>query len=70
MHDHLNDVVAKDTFDDDPKRVAKLIGDLDSDDFTVREQASKDLRNLGRFIVPSLRKALEAKPGEEEGGGG
>lgn len=65
LHDRLNDVVAKDTFDDEPKRVAKLIGELDSDDFTVREQASKDLRNLGRLIVPSLRKALEAKPGDE-----
>ena len=65
LHDRLNDVVAKDTFDDEPKRVAKLIGDLDSDDFAVREQASKDLRNLGRFIIPSLRKALEAKPGDE-----
>ena len=65
LHDRLNGVVATDAFDDEPKRVAKLIADLDSDDFTVREQASKALRNLGRFIVPSLRKALEAKPGDE-----
>lgn len=65
LRDRLKDALAKDTFDDDPKRVAKRIADLDSDDFTIREQASKDLRNLGRLIVPSLRKALEGKPGDE-----
>ncbi len=48
-----------------PKRLAKLIADLDNDDFALREQATKDLRNLGRFILPALRKALEGKPGIE-----
>src|SRR5207247_166007 len=62
LRDRLKEVAEKDTFNDDPKRVAKLIGDLASDDFAVREQARKDLRNLGRLVVPSLRKALEGKP--------
>jgi WD40 repeat protein len=65
LRDRLKEAAAKDTFDDDPKRVAKLIADLDSDDFDAREQAGKDLRNLGRLVVPALRKALEAKPGAE-----
>jgi hypothetical protein len=45
--------------------VAKLMSDLDSEDFAVRDQASKDLRNLGRLIVPALRKALEGNPSLE-----
>jgi hypothetical protein len=65
LRDRIKEAAAKDTFDDDPKRVAKLIADLDSDDFDAREQAGKDLRNLGRLVVPALRKALEAKPGAE-----
>ena len=39
--ERLKEVVSKDTFNDDPKRVAKLIADLDSKTFTVREQANK-----------------------------
>jgi hypothetical protein len=65
LRDRLKEVGADGTFDDDPKRVARLIGELDSDDFAVREQANKDLRNLGRLVAPSLRKALEAKPDVE-----
>jgi HEAT repeat protein len=53
-------VAATDTFNDDPKRVAKLIDDLGNDAFAVREQATKDLRNLGPSIGPALRKAIEA----------
>jgi hypothetical protein len=63
--DRLKDVAAKETFNDDPKRVAKLMSDLDSEDFAVRDQASKDLRNLGRLIVPALRKALKGNPSLE-----
>jgi hypothetical protein len=65
LRDRLKDVVAKDTFNDDPQRVAKLIADLDSKTFKVRDQASKALRNLGRLVVPSLRKALKEKTGLE-----
>jgi hypothetical protein len=62
LRDRLMAVAAKDTFNDDPKRVAKLIADLDSDDFAVRDQASKALRNLGRLVVPSLQQRLGKKP--------
>jgi len=63
--DRLKEVAANDTFNDDPKRVAKLVADLDNEDFAVRDQATKSLRNLGRFILPALRKALDAKPSIE-----
>jgi hypothetical protein len=60
LRDRLKEVVSKDTFNDEPGRVAKLIGELDSKAFAVREQANKSLRNLGRLIVPALQKALAA----------
>ena len=63
MRERLKEIAAKDTFDDDPKRVAKLIADLDSEEFAVREQANKALRSLGRAALPALRKAPAAKPG-------
>ena len=52
---------AKDALNDDPKRVAALIADLDSDDFAARERASKSLRNLGPRALSALRTALDAK---------
>jgi hypothetical protein len=58
LRERLVEVTAKDIFNDDPKRVAKLIGDLDSDEFPVRDRASADLKNLGRLVAPALRKAL------------
>ncbi len=58
LRDRLIEVTAKDTFNDDPKRVAKLIGDLESEEFAVRDRASADLKNLGRLVAPALRKAL------------
>lgn len=58
VRDRLKDVLAKGAFDDDPKRLAKLIGDLGSTVFAERDEASKALRNLGRRAVPTLRKAL------------
>jgi hypothetical protein len=61
LRDRLKEVVAKGAFDDDPKRVAKLIADLDSDDFPVRQQASKALNDLGPVIVSALRQALMEK---------
>jgi Tol biopolymer transport system component len=61
LRDRVKGIVAKDTFNDDPKRVAKLIVDLGSDDFDTREGANKALANLGRVVVPALRKALDGK---------
>ncbi|HVS35293.1 MAG TPA: hypothetical protein VMS17_06895, partial [Gemmataceae bacterium] len=44
----------------DPKAVLAMIGDLDSDDFEVREKATDRLRSLQQTAVPLLKKALEA----------
>lgn len=65
LRDGLKEIAAKGEFDDDPKRVEKLIGDLDNEDFPAREGATKDLRSLGRMVVPSLRKALQKKVSAE-----
>lgn len=45
--------------------VSRLIADLDSDVFAVRERASQRLREAGPIVVPELRKALAAKPSLE-----
>jgi dipeptidyl aminopeptidase/acylaminoacyl peptidase len=49
----------------DPRRLARLISDLDTDAFSAREQASAELKKLGSRAEPVLRKALEAKPSFE-----
>jgi hypothetical protein len=41
------------------KRIVKLIADLDADDFTTREEASKELEKIGEPAVRLLQKALE-----------
>ncbi len=46
-------------------RIRRLISDLDSDQFTRREAATKELRALGELAEPGLRKAL-AKPSSLE----
>src|SRR5262249_53528196 len=45
--------------------VARLVVALDNEDFKVREQASAELRKLGRGAVPALRKALAGQPPAE-----
>jgi RNA polymerase sigma factor (sigma-70 family) len=47
------------------ERLAKLIADLDSDQFAVRESATKTLAKLGEMAVPALREALRDKPSPE-----
>src|SRR5436309_7536857 len=49
----------------DPRRVRQLIGELDSDQFAVREKATQDLEKLGEAVAPALRKALANKPSAE-----
>jgi hypothetical protein len=49
----------------DPARVARLIADLDSDRFAVREKAAHELEQLGRLVEPALRKALAERPSAE-----
>jgi WD40 repeat protein len=46
-------------------QMAKLISDLDSVKFAVREKAEADLRDLGPQAEPFLRKALKASPSAE-----
>jgi HEAT repeat protein len=45
-------------------KVAGLIAKLNSDDFAVRENASKELFALGRISLPQLREAAKSKDAE------
>jgi WD40 repeat protein len=49
----------------DPRRLARLIGDLDSPRFAVRESATAELGTLGEAAGPSLQKALGSGPSLE-----
>jgi hypothetical protein len=49
----------------DGKRIARLIADLDSDEFDTREKATKELEAIGNRVVPALKKALEGSPSAE-----
>jgi RNA polymerase sigma factor (sigma-70 family) len=48
--------------DADKERIAKLLADLDSKEYKVREQASRDLEKLGEVAAPAVQKALSANP--------
>jgi WD40 repeat protein len=45
----------------DPEVVARLIRDLDAEDFSAREKASTELAKLGRQAERAMRQALEGK---------
>jgi RNA polymerase sigma factor (sigma-70 family) len=47
------------------ERLRQWIADLDADDFTRREEASRNLAKLGSEAEPALRQALEGKPSLE-----
>jgi Tol biopolymer transport system component len=47
------------------RRLAKLIADLDNDDFATREKATEELAKMGPAVAPDLRKALEGLPSAE-----
>jgi RNA polymerase sigma factor (sigma-70 family) len=57
---HLKPVAAT-----DEKRLARMIADLDSDEFTVREKANQDLEALGEAAVAACRTALKGNPSTE-----
>jgi hypothetical protein len=59
LKDHLKPVKA------DAKRVAQLIEQLDSDDFTRREEAAADLDYFGKFIKTDLEKAVAGSKSAE-----
>ncbi|HEY7315774.1 MAG TPA: sigma-70 family RNA polymerase sigma factor [Gemmataceae bacterium] len=47
------------------EKIARLIADLDSDQFTVREKATGELETMVTWVEPALRKALAGKPSLE-----
>jgi WD40 repeat protein len=51
--------------DTDAKLLAKLVADLDADDFGTREKAKKELARLGEAAAGALRKARRDNPSAE-----
>jgi WD40 repeat protein len=49
----------------DAKRLEKLLADLDSDEFSVREDAVQELEKLGDSAAETYRKALDQQPSPE-----
>jgi hypothetical protein len=49
----------------DEDRSKRLIADLESDQFTVRDNASKELEKLGESALHALRRAIEERPALE-----
>ncbi|MHB1424847.1 MAG: sigma-70 family RNA polymerase sigma factor [Gemmataceae bacterium] len=46
----------------DEERLKRLIADLDNDQFNVRDNASKELEQLGEAALHAMRKAIEDRP--------
>jgi hypothetical protein len=49
----------------DPRRIGRLVADLDDDQFTVRERAERALAELGEAAGPALEQALARAPSAE-----
>jgi hypothetical protein len=49
----------------DPQQVARLLAELDSEDFRVRSQATKELAKLAEVVEPALCQALKENPSVE-----
>jgi WD40 repeat protein len=49
----------------DPQRLQRLLADLDSPQYPLREQATQELRRYGPLAEPALRRRLEGSPGAE-----
>jgi len=50
----------------DAKLLARLVADLDADEFDTREKAKKELARLGESAAGALREALKNKPSAEK----
>jgi RNA polymerase sigma factor (sigma-70 family) len=48
-----------------PEAIARLIADLDADDFDTRQRARAELKKLGDFGEPAMRQALAKGPSPE-----
>jgi hypothetical protein len=48
-----------------PEYLARLMADLDSNEFRVRERASRELERLGQLAESALRQALAGRPSPE-----
>src|SRR5262249_31410104 len=55
LGDQVRQALKARVVDDDPKRVAKLIASLDAADFTLRETATRQLKQLGKLAEPALK---------------
>lgn len=60
LRQRLHAVAARDS-----ARIARLVADLDSDAFAVRESATRELERLSKLAEPALRKAAAAQPSLE-----
>jgi WD40 repeat protein len=49
----------------DPERLARLIADLDSDQFADREKAAAEVEKIAEAASPALRKTLDGSPSAE-----
>jgi hypothetical protein len=49
----------------DDQHLARLIAELDADDFAIRERATKELERLGTKAEPALRKVLQGQVSAE-----
>ncbi len=49
----------------DPKRLARLIAELDHEDFAVREKATQELERLDERAGPALQETLKGQPSVE-----
>jgi hypothetical protein len=49
----------------DKRRLDRLLADLDSGEFPIREHARNELGKLGALAEPALRRTLDSKPSLE-----